>query len=185
MAGGQNGYDYDWVVIGSGFGGSVAALRLAEKGYRVCVLEAGRRFEDDDFPKSAWRTRRFMWFPALGRRGIMRIYLFKDIAILAGCGPLLRRRRPRECRLHSLRGMHRGVPLQREEHAPQELPLVCRKAGSRDHRRAPRDRRESPGRGGWVPRIRGRFAASGRMGAQAPRDTDGARRGLRGGRGGN
>src|SRR5947209_3744015 len=86
MAGGQNGYDYDWIVIGSGFGGSVAALRLAEKGYRVCVLEAGRRFEDDDFPKSAWRTRRFMWFPALGRRGIMRIYLFKDIAILAGCG---------------------------------------------------------------------------------------------------
>src|SRR5579884_3928003 len=78
--------DYDWIVIGSGFGGSVSALRLAEKGYRVGVLESGRRFEDDDFPKSAWRTRRFVWLPALGRRGIMRIYLFKDIAILAGCG---------------------------------------------------------------------------------------------------
>src|SRR5947209_10404064 len=86
MAGGQNGYDYDWVVIGSGFGGSVAALRLAEKGYRVCVLEAGQRFEDDDFPKSAWRFRQFVWAPAAGKRGIMRIYLFKDIAILAGCG---------------------------------------------------------------------------------------------------
>lgn len=79
-------YDYDWIVIGSGFGGSVSALRLAEKGYRVCVLEAGRRFEDDDFPKSAWRFKKFVWFPRAGKRGIMRIYLFKDIAILAGCG---------------------------------------------------------------------------------------------------
>ncbi len=77
---------FDWVVIGSGFGGSVSALRLAQKGYRVCVLEAGRRFEDADFPKSAWNLRRFLWFPRLGLRGIMRIYLFKDIAVLAGCG---------------------------------------------------------------------------------------------------
>jgi cholesterol oxidase len=79
-------FDYDWIVIGSGFGGSVSALRLAEKGYRVCVLEAGRRFEDEDYPKSAWDLRRFLWFPMIGLRGIMRIYLFKDIAILAGCG---------------------------------------------------------------------------------------------------
>jgi cholesterol oxidase len=79
-------HDYDWIVIGSGFGGSVSALRLAEKGYRVCVLESGRRFEDEDYPKTAWRLRRFMWLPWLGLRGIMRIYLFKDIAILAGCG---------------------------------------------------------------------------------------------------
>ena len=79
-------HDYDWIVIGSGFGGSVSALRLAEKGYRVAVLEAGRRFEDEDFPKSAWRFRDFVWFPRAGKRGIMRIYLFKDIAILAGCG---------------------------------------------------------------------------------------------------
>ena len=82
----EHEFDYDWIVIGSGFGGSVSALRLAEKGYRVGVLEAGRRFEDDDFPTSAWRTSRFLWLPAFGRRGIMRIYLFKDIAILAGCG---------------------------------------------------------------------------------------------------
>jgi cholesterol oxidase len=79
-------YDYDWIVIGSGFGGSVSALRLAEKGYRVGVLEAGRRYEDEDFAKSAWRFRKFVWFPRAGKRGIMRIYLFKDIAILAGCG---------------------------------------------------------------------------------------------------
>ncbi len=78
--------DYDWIVVGSGFGGSVAALRLAQKGYRVAVLEAGRRFDDEDFPESAWRVRRFLWFPRLGLRGIMRIYLFKDIVILAGCG---------------------------------------------------------------------------------------------------
>jgi cholesterol oxidase len=82
----NGGYDYDWIVVGSGFGGSVSALRLTEKGYRVCVLEAGRRFEDEDFAKSAWNSRRFLWFPAAGRRGIMRMYIFKDIAILAGCG---------------------------------------------------------------------------------------------------
>jgi cholesterol oxidase len=80
------GHDFDWIVIGSGFGGSVSALRLAQKGYRVCVLEAGRRFEDEDFPKSAWHLRKFLWFPLAGLRGIMRIYLFKDIVILAGCG---------------------------------------------------------------------------------------------------
>jgi cholesterol oxidase len=83
---GDNGFDYDWIVVGSGFGGSVSTLRLTEKGYRVCVLEAGRRFEDDDFAKSAWHTRKFLWFPRLGSRGIMRVYIFKDVAILAGCG---------------------------------------------------------------------------------------------------
>jgi cholesterol oxidase len=82
----DDAYDYDWIVIGSGFGGSVSALRLAEKGYRVCVLEAGRRFEDEDYPTSAWQLKKFIWFPLAGLRGIMRIYLFKDIAILAGCG---------------------------------------------------------------------------------------------------
>ena len=86
QARGEDGFDYDWIVVGSGFGGSVSALRLAEKGYGVCVLEAGRRFEDKDFPPSAWRFRRFIWAPVVGKRGILRIYLFKDIAILAGCG---------------------------------------------------------------------------------------------------
>ena len=58
--------DYDVLVIGSGFGGSVAALRLTEKGYRVGVLEAGRRFEDDEFAKNSWHLKQFLWAPALG-----------------------------------------------------------------------------------------------------------------------
>jgi cholesterol oxidase len=61
--------DYDVVVIGSGFGGSVAALRLAEKGYRVGVLEAGRRFGDAGFPGTSWDVRRFLWAPKLGCLG--------------------------------------------------------------------------------------------------------------------
>jgi len=78
--------DYDWLVIGSGFGGSVAALRLAEKGYRVGVLECGRRFADEDFAKSAWRLRRYFWLPRLGLRGIMRMTVFKDVFIVSGNG---------------------------------------------------------------------------------------------------
>jgi cholesterol oxidase len=78
--------DFDWLVIGSGFGGSVAALRLAEKGYRVGVLECGRRFEDEDFAKSAWRMRRYFWMPRLGLRGIMRMTMFKDVFIVSGNG---------------------------------------------------------------------------------------------------
>jgi cholesterol oxidase len=79
-------FDFDWLVVGSGFGGSVAALRLAEKGYRVGVLECGRRFGDDDFPKSTWDVRRYFWAPRLGLRGIMRLSTFKDIAVVSGCG---------------------------------------------------------------------------------------------------
>ena len=78
--------DFDWLVVGSGFGGSVAALRLAEKGYRVAVLECGRRFADDEFAKSAWRLRRYFWMPRLGLRGIMRMTVFKDIFIVSGNG---------------------------------------------------------------------------------------------------
>jgi cholesterol oxidase len=79
-------YDYDVLVIGSGFGGSVAALRLTEKGYRVGVLEAGRRFEDADFPKTSWDVRRFFWAPKLGCLGIQRIHLLRNVVILAGAG---------------------------------------------------------------------------------------------------
>src|SRR2546430_15959249 len=79
-------YDYDWLVIGSGFGGSVSALRLAEKGYRVGVVECGRRFSDDDFAKSAWNLRRYLWSPRLGLRGVLRLTLFKDVFIASGCG---------------------------------------------------------------------------------------------------
>jgi cholesterol oxidase len=79
-------YDFDWLVIGSGFGGSVSALRLSEKGYKVGVLEAGRRFEDADFPKSTWDFRRYFFAPKLGMRGIFRMTLFKDIFVVSGSG---------------------------------------------------------------------------------------------------
>jgi cholesterol oxidase len=79
-------HDYDWIVIGSGFGGSVSALRLAEKGYRVAVLECGRRFEDHEFANSTWNYRRYLWAPRLGLRGILRMTVFRDVAILSGCG---------------------------------------------------------------------------------------------------
>ena len=65
-------HEVDWLVIGSGFGGSVAALRLAEKGYSVAVVEQGRRFADDQFADSAWNLRRYLWKPAFGMRGILR-----------------------------------------------------------------------------------------------------------------
>ena len=72
--------DFDVVVIGSGFGGSVAALRLTEKGYKVAVLEAGRRFSDKDFPKTSWRLSRFLYMPRLGLRGIQRIHVLPDVS---------------------------------------------------------------------------------------------------------
>ncbi|UJW33475.1 GMC family oxidoreductase [Saccharothrix sp. AJ9571] len=78
--------DYDVVVVGSGFGGSVAALRLTEKGYRVAVIEAGRRFADDEFAKTSWDVRRYLWAPQLGCFGIQRIHLLKDVMVLAGAG---------------------------------------------------------------------------------------------------
>ena len=78
--------EVDVVVIGSGFGGSVAALRLAEKGYRVAVLEAGRRFADDEFPRTSWRVRSFLWAPALRAFGIQRITLLRNVVVLSGAG---------------------------------------------------------------------------------------------------
>jgi cholesterol oxidase len=77
---------FDVVIIGSGFGGSVAALRLAEKGYKVAVLEAGKRFNDEDFPKTSWNLRKFLFFPKLGFMGIQRIHMLPDVLILAGAG---------------------------------------------------------------------------------------------------
>jgi cholesterol oxidase len=78
--------DYDVVVVGSGFGGSVAALRLTEKGYRVAVVEAGRRFADDEFARTSWDLRRYLWAPAIGCFGIQRIHLLNDVVVLAGAG---------------------------------------------------------------------------------------------------
>lgn len=77
---------YDFVVIGSGFGGSVSALRLSEKGYRVLVLERGKRYTAQDFPKTNWNIFKFLWLPALRCFGIMGINFFQDIMILNGSG---------------------------------------------------------------------------------------------------
>jgi cholesterol oxidase len=78
--------DYDVVVVGSGFGGSVSALRLSEKGYRVGVLEAGRRFTPETLPKTSWDLRNFLWAPRFGLRGIQRITLLKDVVVLSAAG---------------------------------------------------------------------------------------------------
>ncbi len=79
-------YDYDVAVIGSGFGGSVAALRLVEKGYRVGVLEAGARFDESSYPKTSWDLKRFLFAPDIGCYGIQRIDMLKDCLILSGAG---------------------------------------------------------------------------------------------------
>lgn len=73
-------------MVGSGFGGSVAALRLAEKGWRVAVLEMGKRFEDRDFARTNWNLRKYLWAPGLGLHGIQRITLLRDVLVLTGVG---------------------------------------------------------------------------------------------------
>ncbi len=77
---------WDYIIIGSGFGGSVSALRLAEKGYRVLVLEKGRRLEAKDFPKTNWSFKKWMWAPLLGFRGLFRMTFFRHVTILSGVG---------------------------------------------------------------------------------------------------
>lgn len=83
---GNEGFDFDWLVVGSGFGASVSALRLSEKGYRVGMLEQGRRFADTDFAEKATQLGRFLWLPALGLRGILRLAPYKHAVVLAGVG---------------------------------------------------------------------------------------------------
>jgi cholesterol oxidase len=77
---------WDFVIIGSGFGGSVSALRLAEKGYRVLVLEKGKRFGKDDFPETNWDIRRWLWMPQLGLAGIFQMSFFEHVTVLHGVG---------------------------------------------------------------------------------------------------
>ncbi|WP_189224207.1 GMC family oxidoreductase [Saccharothrix coeruleofusca] len=86
LAGNKQAADYDVVVVGSGFGGSVAALRLTEKGYRVAVVEAGRRFADHEFARTSWDLRRYLWAPLLGCYGIQRIHALRNVVVLAGAG---------------------------------------------------------------------------------------------------
>ena len=79
-------FDYDVIVVGSGFGGSVAALRLTEKNYKVLVIEAGREFKDKDYATSSWKIRDFLFAPAIGCFGIQRIHMLPDVLVLAGAG---------------------------------------------------------------------------------------------------
>lgn len=79
-------FDHDFAVIGSGFGGSVSALRLLEKGYDVLMLEKGGELEAEDFPKTNWQLRRWLWMPRLGFRGIFQMRFFKHVTVLAGAG---------------------------------------------------------------------------------------------------
>jgi cholesterol oxidase len=82
----ERDYDYDWLVIGSGFGGSVSALRLSEKGHSVGVLECGRRFADHELPSSTADLKRYFWNPRLGMKGIFRLTTFRDVSVVSGCG---------------------------------------------------------------------------------------------------
>lgn len=78
--------DYDYIIIGSGFGGSVSALRLSEKGYKVLVIEKGKWYKSHDFAKTNWHLRKWLWMPMLRCFGIMKISIFRHIAILSGTG---------------------------------------------------------------------------------------------------
>jgi cholesterol oxidase len=79
-------FDTDVAIVGSGFGGSVAALRLSEKGYRVTVLEKGKRWRPEDFPTTNWNTRKAFWFPWLGCYGTWSLHLLREVLILHGVG---------------------------------------------------------------------------------------------------
>jgi choline dehydrogenase-like flavoprotein len=82
----DNGFDYDVIVIGSGFGGSVAALGATEKGYRVGVMESGRRWNDEDLPHTSWDMRKFLWQPELEMFGIQCMEYLDDVFVLCGAG---------------------------------------------------------------------------------------------------
>jgi len=79
-------YDFDFIIVGSGFGGSVSAMRLSQKGYSVAVIESGKRWKAEDFPKTNWSLRKFLWMPKLGLYGIQRINLLKDFLLVSGAG---------------------------------------------------------------------------------------------------
>ena len=77
---------YDYIVIGSGFGGSVASLRLTEKGYKVLTIEQGKRFRPEDFPKTNWNLPKYLWVPALRFFGFQKLSFFSTASILSGTG---------------------------------------------------------------------------------------------------
>jgi cholesterol oxidase len=81
----NNRYDFDFIVIGSGFGGSVSALRLTEKGHKVAVMEMGRRWTADNLPRTNWSIHRYFWRPGLALRGFFNMRFFRHVAVLHGC----------------------------------------------------------------------------------------------------
>jgi cholesterol oxidase len=78
--------EYDYIIIGSGFGGSVSALRLSQKGYKVLVIEKGKWYKSKDFPKTNWNLRKWLWMPKLKFFGIMKVTIFKHVGIISGTG---------------------------------------------------------------------------------------------------
>ena len=82
----MNDLEYDYVIIGSGFGGSVSALRLSEKGYKVLVIEKGKWFGEKDFPITNWNLKKWMWFPKLGLHGIFKMTFLNHVTVLSGVG---------------------------------------------------------------------------------------------------
>ena len=79
-------FDFDYIVVGSGFGGSVSGLRLTEKGYRVLMLEKGQELGPEQFPKSNWNLKRWLWMPQLGWRGLFKMTFFRHVTVLSGVG---------------------------------------------------------------------------------------------------
>ena len=133
-------HDFDWLVIGSGFGGSVSALRLTEKGYSVGVIESGRRFADDELPKSTWDLRRYFFAPRLGMRGIFRLSIFKDVTIAQRRGRGRWVARLREHALPRARALLRGPPVGRARVRLGRRPGAALRRGgahARRHRGAP------------------------------------------------
>ncbi len=77
---------YDYIIIGSGFGGSVSALRLSQKGYSVLVIEKGSWKKPEDFPKTNWNLRKWIWLPPLGFKGIFKMTFFRHLSVISGVG---------------------------------------------------------------------------------------------------